>query len=348
MPWALYVTCQPFLLPFLHHNLSFCSNIPAQASAITDWGMLWLGMRFSPSPITMDDVIYATKVGYLAVSIWGLTMVTVKTSICLTLLRIPQPRHFVVALYVVMTCQILYFVLNTMYLFSKCRPLSAAWTGTTNGGSCVDISNDVLVSNAGSGINIATDIFLSLAPMFIFWNLRRPLRERVLVCVLTGLGLLASLASIRKVTIMLKWGRPDVQGDIWELSTAINTMTILEQFLAVLAACSPSLKGPIQRGLAKWGVLLTRYDNNISFITLPRRSHHGPHGSIYERQADAEVGSYPGLITGASERNQSSDDPSSEQTKPVLTSPSRSTIPESIHTAPSRGEVSQSIHEPDK
>ncbi|KAM7185359.1 hypothetical protein V8F20_011836 [Naviculisporaceae sp. PSN 640] len=315
------------------------------ASAIADWGMLCVGMKTSPGLVPSEEALYATKLGYLAVVVWGLTMVTVKSSICLTLLRIPQARILTVILYMVMGCQILFFVLNTMYTFSKCRPLRAAWASTVAGGRCVDLSIDVIVSNVGSALNITTDILLSLAPMFIFWNLRRPLRERILVCVLTGIGLIASLASIRKLTIMQHWGK---SGNIWEFAMAISTLTVVEQFLGVLAACSPSLKGPIQKALGKCGILLTRYDNNVSFISLPNRNPRGPHGSIYERQADAEVGGYPGLITGDADANPPPKSLRVEELKAGLASPSRSSLQESVDTVATRGEVSQSVNELDK
>ncbi|KAK4212548.1 hypothetical protein QBC37DRAFT_424738 [Rhypophila decipiens] len=315
------------------------------ASAITDWALLMVGMVITPGSIPSEHALYATKLSYFAVAVWGLTMVTVKTSICLTLLRIPQAHVITISLYLVMVCQILYFILNTMYTFTKCRPLRAAWASTAAGGRCVDPSIDVIVSNVGSGVNITTDLFLSLAPMFILWNLRRPLRERILVCILTGIGLIASLATIRKMMIMKEWGQG---GNIWEFAMSISTWTVLEQFMGILAACSPSLKGPIQKLLARYGVLLTRYDNNISFITIPHRNPCGPHGSIYDRQADAEVGGYPGLIRGDVDANQIPDMPGAGEMKGGLTSPSRSTLQESVNTVMTRGEVSQDISTLDK
>ncbi|KAK3326062.1 hypothetical protein B0H66DRAFT_600197 [Apodospora peruviana] len=262
------------------------------ASAITDWALLQSEMITTPSNISLEQAIWDVKLAYMAIPIWGLTMTCVKTSIALTLLRIPQTRLSTVFLYLILAFQLIYFVGDTIYIFLKCQPLQAAWDFTVVGGKCLDIRIDVVVSNLGSAMNILTDVFLSLAPMLILWNLRRPLRERILVCFLTGMGLFASLASVVKLIMIQSWGN---HPDPWALAMSLASWTIIEQFVAILAACSPSLKGPIQRMLGKFGILLTRYESHISFIHMPTRV---GRGSKYERQVDEETGSRPGATGG--------------------------------------------------
>lgn len=291
--------------------------------------MLNTGLIITPGSIPAQQALHATKVAYISIAIWGFTMTCIKASIALTLLRIPQHRLSKFGLYFVIGCQVTYFIINTMYVFTKCRPLRAAWASTVAGASCVDLGIDIIVSTVGAGINIATDLFLSIAPMAILWNLRRPLRERILVCALTGLGIVASLASIMKLIVMQKWGKEE---DPWEFAMVISTWAVIEQFMAALAACSPSLKGPIQRALGRVGVLLTRYNNDISFIYMDNRGPcepHEPHGPIYEMQADAEVGGYPGLIGGDGPQNQTRDHgpaAGKSDSTTLLTSVSRSTL----------------------
>lgn len=249
----------------------------------------------APTFLPPERATFIVKLSYIAILVWGFTMTCVKTSAALTLLRIPQTRFSTIMLYLIVALQIVFIAANSVYLlFIKCRPLEAAWDLGLVNAYCQSPRVDVLVSHVGSTINIITDVFLSLAPMIILWHLRRPLRERILVCGLTGIGLIASLASGVKVIMIQKWGGAE---DLWALAMSISSWTVIEQFVAIIAACSPSLKGPIQRALERLGIELTKIDSKLSFIYMPSRAARNPHGSRYE--VDSEVGGYPGLITGS-------------------------------------------------
>ncbi|KAK3685271.1 hypothetical protein B0T22DRAFT_500226 [Podospora appendiculata] len=243
---------------------------------IADWGLLQKELVFSPGFIDWAQAMVAVRQAYLAIPVWLLSMSLIKWSVALTLLRIPLGRLWRAFLYCIMAIQAVFFVCDFVYIFAKCHPVRAAWDFSIRERRCPDTDTDVLVSNIGSGLNIAMDVLLSLAPMAVLWNLRRPARERVLVCFLTGIGLLASVSSVMKMVTMLSWAPTR---DPWAASMVIGTWTILEQLLAVTAACSPSLKGPIQRMLSRCGVPITNYDSRISFINMSSRDGNA-HGKV--------------------------------------------------------------------
>jgi hypothetical protein len=195
-------------------------------------------------------------------------MTLVKISIVLTLLRLPLRRAWKAGLYILLAVQSGFWLANMVYNFAKCEPRHAAWDYTVLVKQCPSEHVDTIVSHLGSAMNIATDLVLSVAPMFIFWNLRRPLRERILICSLTGMGLFATFASIMKVVVILQWTGA---GDRWATAIAIATWTITEQFVSILAACSPSLKKPIEKLLNKFGIPLVEDDQYISFVHMPSR-----------------------------------------------------------------------------
>jgi hypothetical protein len=226
--------------------------------------MLQFEMHMTPQTISISTATNAMKLAYLAIPVWNAAMTCIKISVALTLLRIPVNRLWTVFLHTVASLQVAYFIGNSVYTFFACRPLAAIWDFSIADAICLGPASSRIASNVGSGINITTDLTLSLAPIVVLWNMRRPLRERILVCALMATGLFASAASIVKAVIVREWGDPNV--DTWALATSIATWTILEQLLAVLAACSPSLKGPLQRLLGQFGILLTRYNSRISFI----------------------------------------------------------------------------------
>ncbi|KAK4172341.1 hypothetical protein QBC36DRAFT_76772 [Triangularia setosa] len=242
--------------------------IAGLACSIVDWGLLVQEMHIDPGYITLKEVREAVFLAYFAIPIWAISMTLIKTSIVLTLLRLPLKRSWRIGLYVIGAVQVTYCIADMPYLFFKCRPFHAAWDIMVFDRRCPDLHTDILVSSIGSAINITTDLLLSVAPMFILWNLRRPLRERVVICILTGMGLFASVASIMKAVVIADWRNVE---DQWEMAMSIATWTILEQFISLFAACCPSLKGPIQALLAKCGFNLDRQDTNVSFVHIPSR-----------------------------------------------------------------------------
>ncbi|KAK4646183.1 hypothetical protein QC761_208210 [Podospora bellae-mahoneyi] len=244
--------------------------IAGVACSIIDWGLLIPEMHIHPGDISMDEVREAVFVAYFAIPIWAISMTLIKTSIVLTLLRLPLKKPWRIGLYVIAAVQVTYCVADMQYLFFKCRPFHAAWDIMVplRERKCPSLHTDIVVSSIGSAINITTDLLLSVAPMFILWNLRRPLRERVVICILTGMGLFASVASIMKAVVVADWRNVD---DQWEMAMSIATWTILEQLISLFAACCPSLKGPIQALLSKCGVSLTRQNTNVSFVHIPSR-----------------------------------------------------------------------------
>jgi hypothetical protein len=214
----------------------------------------------------------AVILAYFAIPMWCLAMTLIKTSVVLTLLRLPLKRAWKVVLYILLAVQLTYWLANTIYLFAKCRPHHAAWDFTVATRHCPSEETDIVVSSLGSAINIATDLALSVAPMFILWNLRRPMRERILICSLTGIGLFATVASIVKAVVIAEWTHTE---DRWATAISIATWTITEQFVSVLAACSPSLKTPIEKLLNKFGIALVEDNPNISFVHMPSRMREG-------------------------------------------------------------------------
>jgi hypothetical protein len=237
--------------------------------AISDWALLQFEMYMKPNLVTFPELTNSMKLSYIAIPVWGGTMTCIKISAALTLLRIPLNVWWRVFLYIITGLQIAYFIGNTVFVFVTCIPLKAIWDFSVAAtAKCVPQLSSRIASNIGSAINITTDILLSLAPMVILWNIRRPLRERILVCTLTGIGILASISSVFKAVMVRQWGEPGV--DACAVAVSIATWTILEQFFAVMATCSPALKGPLQRALKSVGIFITSYNSHVSFIEVRR------------------------------------------------------------------------------
>lgn len=225
----------------------------------------------TPRTLTPAQITQGSKFSFLAIPIWGLAMACIKTAIALTYLRVQSTKAWNVFLYSIIGIQVAYGIGNTFFILLECRPLRAAWDLSLPRSSCLGKTPLLVASNLGASINITTDILLSLAPLAFLHKLQRPLREKVMICLLMGMGLFASFASIMKAIVVREWGKGNT--DPGAIIISICTWTILEQFLAAFAACAPSLKLPLQKFLGTFGITLTTYQQSYG-----RHSEFGPKG----------------------------------------------------------------------
>ncbi|KAK0611213.1 hypothetical protein B0T14DRAFT_440077 [Immersiella caudata] len=229
--------------------------------SIVDWGLLLPQQVPTAGFVSIEYALNSFKTGWIAIGVWGVSMTFLKVSIALTLLRIQRKSlAWRIFLYSIIALQVAYGVLNLFFnTVIACRPLSHAWDFTIPPHLKGCVSSDVMraASNTGSGVNIVTDVLLSLSPAVFLRKLNRPLRERIFVCVLMGLGLLASVSSIVKTVFVQRFYDPTYPfEDIMPLGISISTYTILEQFTGILAACIPAMKNIFQACLGKMGVSL--------------------------------------------------------------------------------------------
>ncbi|KAK0619039.1 hypothetical protein B0T14DRAFT_565936 [Immersiella caudata] len=260
-------------------------------TSISSFALLAPEMHTAPTLLTFTDMTYQIKLAYLSVPLWNLAMTLIKTSVALTLLARFHPLSTTTVwwrpvLLATIAIQLVYMAANTIWTFTKCRPLAAAWDYSAPGATCLTLQTDLIVTSIGSAVNISTDVLLSLAPMVaVLSRLRRPRREKVLVCFLTGVGLLASGASLAKAVMVGKWAPDDLTQDSWANAVSIGTWTVAEMFIAVFGACSPSLKGPVERGLGRCGILLGSKNDGegVDFVRVRgERIERGSSASIEE------------------------------------------------------------------
>ncbi|KAK3995529.1 hypothetical protein QBC44DRAFT_18682 [Cladorrhinum sp. PSN332] len=238
------------------------------ACAIVDWGIFFPAMYLSPGSISLSDLRIAAMRSHLAVPVWSLAMTLIKTSVVVTLLRLPLRLTSRAVLYTMLVTQVAYCIAAVSYQMFRCRPIQAAWDIMIIDAKCPSSHVTVIVSTIGSAINITTDVVLSVAPTVIFWNLRRPLRERILICALSCIGFVASGASVLKAIII---ATSQGEKDMVSMGLRVSKWTVIEQFVSVTAACSPALKRPIEYVLAKCGIVLIQPESAISFVHMGSR-----------------------------------------------------------------------------
>jgi len=86
--------------------------------------------------------------------------------------------------------------------------------------------------------------------MLLIWRLSRSLVERLLVCILLGLGLFGVVANVVKIVTLQTFqiGSANVVADMMP----VYLWSRIEEILIIIAACAPLLKAPVERLLGRW------------------------------------------------------------------------------------------------
>lgn len=230
----------------------------AWALVLTNSVLLMLTVPYTfggdPSTFTLADVIYSNKLAILSQPIWAWSMAAIKVSVAGMLLRLERRKVVRQFLYVMIVLQVAVCIYSTIAAVIQCIPLNAAWDllGLVKDARCWSKQAIRVNSICVSSFNIVTDVILALMPVTFLRKVQIPVRERVVIAILMGLGVFASAASIVKAVIAANFGKtddPNLEG------ISIGTWSVVEEQVAFIAACIPCLRKPFQQVLQHFGLV---------------------------------------------------------------------------------------------
>ncbi|KAF2265526.1 hypothetical protein CC78DRAFT_532411 [Lojkania enalia] len=209
-----------------------------------------------PESMTLADAERGLRLATIVEPVWAWSMAFIKLSIAAMLLRVEQGKNWRRFLWAMVIILIAVAIYNTVSNALKCVPYKANW----------DVlrlvkarcwSNDAIRANLITvcSFNIATDVVFALMPITFLRKVQRPLRERIVIGVLLGLGVLASVCSINKAIAAATFGRTN---DGRKEGVQIGMWTGLEQQVGFIAACIPCLRSPFQKFLQYFGLMTTK------------------------------------------------------------------------------------------
>jgi hypothetical protein len=253
-----------------------------QIATITQFGIFLAAVPYGVGRhnfyIDPDDQINASRLLFFSQLPWGWSVAFGKISIALLLLRLKTGVGWRIFLYAMMAVQLASAVhANTMQLVS-CRPISAAWRPEPQA-KClsVQIIHDSIYVQGS--VAVLTDFIFALIPLTFISNIRRGMLERLVIVFLMGLGLFTAAGVIVKLTLVHTYGQT---GDMLWDSVDLNTWSILEGQMGIVAACMPCLKSPFHAVLRRMGLLKDTPGNWESYtsvsIALESRPSNGHQG----------------------------------------------------------------------
>ncbi|OCK72870.1 hypothetical protein K432DRAFT_340970 [Lepidopterella palustris CBS 459.81] len=181
--------------------------------------------------------------GIMWFSLWQIFYVTstvpVKTSICVTLIRLTPELLYKRILWALIAGSIISTIMACIVVFTTCRPMAFTWDKTIPGGKCNSIETIIAMSYLVSGINIITDWTCAIMPVIIVWSIQLKLKLKVSVSVILGMGVLASIATlIRLKTIPAYKNTNDFLYGIAEIAI----WSAVEIGLGIIAGSAAALK----------------------------------------------------------------------------------------------------------
>ncbi len=180
------------------------------------------------------------------------------------LLRLLQSKFWKRFLSAIIAIQVVMAVFVTIMQTTRCIPLNGLWDPTITDKKCWSFQAFRDTFSFTSAVTILTDIILSLMPSTFILHIRRPLRERLVILFLMGLGIFASAASITKTVIIQSYN------DSGDTGLRIALWAAVEEQVGIIAACLPCLKSLFHRGLQRLGLVST---------TAPIRTGYGQSGT---------------------------------------------------------------------
>ncbi|EXJ74941.1 uncharacterized protein A1O5_01637 [Cladophialophora psammophila CBS 110553] len=187
--------------------------------------------------LSRSQAAQALKCFFLLQILYKLTMNCTKLSMLFLYLRIFTDRPWFIrtcwSLITFVLCACISFTLATIL---QCNPIPRAWERWRIDGSCVDIYA-LWYSNAV--YNILTDFLLVLMVPPVIFKLKLPMRQKLALTCIFGLGVIVCAASISRLTTLYSSAYGD---DITAGSLVSTIWTTIEAGLGVICANLPMVQ----------------------------------------------------------------------------------------------------------
>jgi hypothetical protein len=148
----------------------------------------------------------------------------------------------------------------TLMQVTHCIPLKALWDLTVTNSRCWSSNAYRISLTVTAVVSIVTDVILSLLPLTFVLSLNRPLRERIAIVLLMGLGLLVLGPCIVKDVVIQTYDPSNISSGI-----NIALWSNIEGQLGIIAACIPCLKALFHGFLGRLGLVSESTNSRPSF-----------------------------------------------------------------------------------
>ncbi|KZL64382.1 integral membrane protein, partial [Colletotrichum incanum] len=240
---------------------------------------IYNGLGKHTNELSLEEYAVQFKLILASGVTWLLGTVFIKMAILWLYTRIFATAQFKRWSRILMGITGAYGVAFLILFMSRCSPMSQQWAPVPDG-HCRDITIDQIVSVT---INIVVDIAMTALPMPALWGLQMPLRNKIAVSAMFGMGFLTIAIMIwRLVNTVTTIGDPDFVYNLHD----IGLVSLLELWIGIIIACLPTL-GPLFKTYVKPAVSkLTNPSTDKGAIHLKDLSSSGHSNRLPRRTYD--------------------------------------------------------------
>ncbi|TVY47169.1 hypothetical protein LOCC1_G002578 [Lachnellula occidentalis] len=202
------------------------------------------GIKYGTGRHTTDippqDIPKALFYWWLCELLYTITIVFVRLSIAVILLRIGgKPVHKII-IYTTLTMMLAYSIFYSFLVIFQCSPISFFWAQFEGlKGTCIKPTIFPAASITHSAVNFTSDWILGLLPIALIWNLRMNRRTKVSVAAVLSLGVLAGIAAIIRIPYIHVLGLTE---DFLFNTIDIAIWSTVEPGLGIVAASAATLR----------------------------------------------------------------------------------------------------------
>ncbi|KAK3990576.1 hypothetical protein QBC44DRAFT_62195 [Cladorrhinum sp. PSN332] len=264
----------------------------------------YTGLGTRDAGLTQATINQGTKSLLIWQALYAGSLAFIKSSICITLMRITQRRGYLILLRSLVFLAAGLSTVGLVVILNQCHPLARYWDKSVPG-TCWPPILATALSYAASVSNVITDFTVAVTPFFLLRHVQLRSRLKLYVKLILGLGMLAGVASIIRVPFTNAYMKPD---NINYHTGNIVLWTVVECGLGIIAGSLPTLRAFFKH-LAKDQSTQDYMNNNNSdgtgLVTIGQiKGRHGPH---YEADLCVTVAGGKGG-GGARRRDGDSDD----------------------------------------
>ncbi|KAI3395256.1 hypothetical protein diail_1609 [Diaporthe ilicicola] len=187
--------------------------------------------------LSPPTIMHGTKLFFIAEFFYSSCTVPIKSSICITLLRIADSRRrFVWTIWFVIGTTCVAAVVFILVIANICHPITALWGET--GGVC-NLTLNSSVSFFFSVVSIVTDLILAILPAILLIPLQMRWRVKISVVLMLGLAAFASCATIIRLRYLTLYND---QAEFMFSTGQIGLWSVVEEGIGICAGSMPTLR----------------------------------------------------------------------------------------------------------
>ncbi|KAF2497861.1 hypothetical protein BU16DRAFT_427871, partial [Lophium mytilinum] len=197
--------------------------------------------------VSAEDQTRAAHLLFAVQPLWAWSVGLGKISMACMLLRIMRSKAWRVFLYIIIGIQLVSTTAFMFVVLLQCRPLSGMWAPRASDNCWGPLPTQIALYVNGA-VSIITDFIFTFLPLTFISKMNLPLRQKVVLGALMGMGLFATAAGIVKLTLVKTYTNG---GDTLYKMVDLYMWGYLEQEMSIIALCVPCLKALFEKILRR-------------------------------------------------------------------------------------------------